>query len=67
MTPEFQKIIDMASGADGGVSFVMLRTLYEEMQRQAAEGSASAQEVVNIVHRFARLIDVAQKPPVKKA
>lgn len=59
MTPEMQNILDCFSGADGGGRFVLLMSLYAEMQKRAAKGDAAAQEVVAVVARMSRLIDTA--------
>jgi hypothetical protein len=53
--------LDTFTGADGGVGFVKFRTLIEGMDAKAADGDAAAIELVAIVTRFARLIEVAQR------
>lgn len=37
-----QHILDTFSGSDGGVSFVALKTLLEEMDRRAVKGDTAA-------------------------
>jgi hypothetical protein len=62
---EFMNILDTLTGADGGVTFIRLKGLIEEMDRQAAAGDSAALEVIKIVHLFNKLIDIAQKDAPK--
>ena len=54
-------ILDTMSGADGGVSFIKLKFLLEDWERQAAQGDKPAQELCNVLHRFSNLVDVAKR------
>ena len=54
-------ILDCFSGADGGVSFVKLKTQMEKFAKEADQGGYSSQEVCSILIRFARLIEVVNK------
>ena len=67
MRPETKKkvdsITDCFSGADGGVEFAKFLSLVTEMDQQAAEGDAAAEEILQIVRNFHFLIRVAQKVP----
>lgn len=57
----FINILDTFSGADGGISFVQMRRLIEDMDKKAAKGDKPAQEVILIMKRFSRMIDTAKK------
>ncbi len=56
---EFDNILDCMTGADGGTSFINLRSFLEEMDGQAKNGKASAEELIKIMTRFSRLIDIS--------
>lgn len=64
MSPELaqslQKILDMATGADGGVGYVKLR---EALTQFEAEKSEAGDKLVELVHSFARLIRVCEEGP----
>ncbi len=57
----FLNILDTITGADGGVRFVYFKSLIEEMDKRAEAGDADAQKLIDVMMRFSRLIDVAQK------
>lgn len=59
--PEMLVVLDTFTGADGGVSFVKLAGLVNEMRRRAESGDQAASEVIEVVKRFARLIEVSDK------
>jgi hypothetical protein len=54
-------IMDCFSGADGGASFHQLRLMLGDMDRMAATGDEPAEEIVEMVLRFSRLISAAKK------
>lgn len=54
-------VLDMATGADGGVGYMRLRSLLDEMDGRAEKGDAAAAEIVAMLTRFSRLIDLANK------
>jgi hypothetical protein len=58
---QLENILDCFTGADGGVSFMNLKILLEDMERQEAEGDEMASEVLKQFSNFSRLIDCAQK------
>jgi hypothetical protein len=58
---DFGAIVDCISGSDGGVSFVRLQGLIEEMERRANAGDVAADKVLGAVYQFARLIEVANR------
>lgn len=49
-------ILNCMSGADGGVSFIRLKTLLEQIGRDEANAGRMVEEAV---HQFSRLINVA--------
>lgn len=53
-------IMDTFAGADGGISFVNLRSILENMDKEAGNGNLSAQEILEVVYRFHRLVKMAQ-------
>ena len=57
---QLENIMDCFTGADGGVSFMNLRLLLEQMERQENEGDEMASDVLKIFSNFSRLIDCAQ-------
>lgn len=57
----FQGIVDTFSGTDGGVRFVRFRALLEELERQSIDGDKSSEEILKLVKRFKKLIDVANE------
>ncbi len=57
----FDNILDTFSGSDGGVGFVRLQALVEQLERQADMGDAAAEPVIQVVHQFSLQIDVANK------
>lgn len=62
MKPElqraFENILDTLTGADGGVKFMAYKAGLEEMSKRESEGDRQAAEVLAIVVRFSRLLDV---------
>jgi len=59
-----KKIIDKClncfTGEDGGIGFVNLKSLLEEMERQSNAGDEPAEQIIVQAERFVRLIDVAK-------
>lgn len=58
---QLENILDCFTGADGGVLFMNLKLLLDEMERQELNGDTDASEVLLIFSNFSRLIDTAQK------
>jgi hypothetical protein len=54
----FMNILDCMTGTDGGIRFIRLRIMLERMQ---AEDTPTAEQVLDIMRKFSRLIDVANK------
>lgn len=55
----FDNILDTFSGADGGGRFVMFKSMLEALSNQADEGDKAAGQLMEIVVRFSRLIDIS--------
>ena len=49
-------IMDCVAGADGGMSFINLKMMIEDMDSRDEEG---AEQIIEVVKRFSRLIDIA--------
>ena len=61
MNKSFQNILDCFTAADGGVSFIKFQLFIEDMEKQFEEGSYAAGEVLTIMDRFSRMIDIANE------
>jgi hypothetical protein len=61
MKEDLQTIMSCFSGEDGGVSFAKLHCLLDSMEEKASQGDEAAKQVLLVVRRFARLIQVAQQ------
>ena len=57
---DFDNILDTFSGADGGIGFMGFRCLMEDMDAKAAKGDAGAAQVVAIMEKFSKLLDIAK-------
>jgi hypothetical protein len=55
---EFQNILDVFSGADGGVKFVLFRQAMQVIDEQAENGDDASQKIMLIMTHFSNLIDV---------
>ena len=56
---DFEAIVDCFTGADGGLEFIRLQSLLEEMEKRANAGDQAADKVLGAVYQMARLIKVA--------
>jgi len=56
-----RKIMDMFTGADGGVNYVHFKVLLEAMEQKALSGDKAAEQIIELIYRFERLIDVSNK------
>lgn len=54
-------ILDCFGGADGGASFVRLKWFLEDLDERQ-ETDPVAEQILEVMFRFSRLIDVANKP-----
>ena len=52
-------ILDVMAGADGGVGFMRLCVFINGMDERAKKGDEAAQQVLEQVRRFRRLINIA--------
>lgn len=53
-------ILNTMSGEDGGIGFIKLCNLINDMQDRAAKGDDAAVQIISIVKKFAKLIEVSQ-------
>lgn len=58
---ELQNILDCMTGVDGGVSFIELRVALDRYEEEAADGNEASAEVLNMVRRFSKMIDIVQR------
>lgn len=54
----FQNIVDCFTGEDGGVKFTFVKKRFDEIDKTAIEGDKASQEIMEIMVRFSRLINV---------
>ena len=52
------RITDIFTGVDGGISFSKFKELLEELDNQAVSGDSAAKEILEIVYQFDRLISI---------
>lgn len=62
----FNNITDCFSGADGGVAFIMTKSMIEQLVRQAEAGDDKARQTIEVVHQMSRLIDAAQRHEARR-
>jgi len=60
----FDNIMDCMAGADGGGRFLRLKFMIEDMDKRADKGEVGAQQIVDVMVYFSRLIDVANKKDI---
>jgi hypothetical protein len=60
---DINRILDIFGGADGGVGFARLKFSLEEIERKfhADIDDEAARQLIDIVHKFRRLVDVLSK------
>ena len=63
----FDNILDTMNGADGCGRFVRLLAMVRAMDKLAAEGDENGKQILDVMLRFSKLIDVAneKKKPEK--
>lgn len=65
--PEVREALDNVlstfGGEDGGIKFYRFYQLVEDLDVQGQEGNEAADELMNVVLRFSRFINVANKAP----
>lgn len=57
----FNNILDTFAGADGGVKFTSFLFAHRNFQKEAANGSAQAQQILDVVEKFSKLIDLCSQ------
>lgn len=57
-----ENLMDTFTGVDGAAKYVRFCTLLIQLDRQAKDGDKSAVELLEMVHRVSRLIDLANRP-----
>lgn len=51
-------ILDCMSGSDGGLKFFRFMLAIRQLDESAKNGDMASEEIINIVTRFSRLIDI---------
>jgi hypothetical protein len=54
----FDNITDTFTGSDGGVKFLMFKVMLESLSYQSLNGDKEAEQIMNIVVQFSKLIDI---------
>ena len=54
----FDNILSVITCDDGGVQFTHFKSLIVEMDRQAEEGNAGAEKVLDILRQFSRMVSM---------
>lgn len=54
-------IVDVFTGADGGVDFVKFRILIACLDKQKANGDLAAKKILNVVFQFSQLLNIAKR------
>ena len=57
----FHNIIDTFTGTDGGVRFCFFKIFIESLDKQAEKGDDASQQLVTMMLRFSKLIDIANE------
>ncbi len=57
----FDDILDTMTGADGGIRFASYMMLMRTLDDQAAAGDVASEALLEVMFRFKKLIDVAEK------
>ena len=57
----FKHIMDTFTGTDGGVEFVMFKEFIHNFDARAAGGDKAAEELIQLLIRFNRMIIIANK------
>jgi hypothetical protein len=58
---ELDNIMDVFTGADGGVDFCKLRFALEEFEATALKGNAASLEIIGVVMKFSKLLDIIKE------
>jgi hypothetical protein len=57
----FTNILDSITGADGGARFINYKEFVEVMDDRAQKGDLAAEQIIELVKQFSRLINTSQK------
>lgn len=57
----FDNIVDTMTGDDGGARFAHLKIFIDEMDKRAVNGDAASEQIITVMVRFSRLIDLASE------
>ena len=57
----FDNILNTMTCADGGVAFVKFRSFIEDFDNRASKGDDGAEQLITLMRRFSKMIDVAQR------
>jgi len=59
--PDLMYLLGVFSGEDGGAGFTMLRLFIETLNKQADEGDSSAEELIQVLRRFAKMVRIGTR------
>ena len=62
----FDNILDCMTGADGGGRFIKFKAFVAGLDEKAEAGDEPAKEIVSMVHRVSKLIDLANSDAWEK-
>jgi uncharacterized protein with NAD-binding domain and iron-sulfur cluster len=54
-------MVDLFTGADGGVDFINFRTFLESMEKGASNGDNAAEQLMLLFYRFEKMIDISKE------
>lgn len=62
----FDNILDTMTGLDGGVKFTRFKFALKDLDKQAAKGDKAAEQLIQVVMQFSRLIDATTRAKIKE-
>jgi len=60
---DVENIISTFTGEDGGGKFIKFLAFVNEFDKRAESGDEAAKKIIDVVEKFSRLIDIAEKIP----
>ena len=66
VTESVQNLLDIFTGADGGVQYVLLLDALHLMEQQSEQGDEGAKEILEMVVRFNKLVQLLSGKERKK-
>lgn len=57
-----ENLMDTFAGTDGGAKYIRFCTFIIQLDRQAKAGDGAAVQLLEVVHRMSRFVDIANKP-----